>query len=108
MSEGDVIIENCGGRTFLVKLLKEYYEKEAVFAAADMFKDKFYIKIDAIDPHVGVWFSKKQKDVDDEDVRHALMEFCNEAIDQQTKRDLQKQYGALRETIYRYAFDPIS
>lgn len=99
------LIESCGNGVFLVKLLKEYYEKEAVFAAAYMFKEKFFIKIDSFDDYVGVFFSVKD---DAFDAEQALLSFCNEAIDQQTKRDLNRQFGSLRETIYKYAFESIA
>lgn len=99
------LIESCGNGIFLVKLLKQYYEKEAVFAAAYMFKDSFYIKIDSLGDYVGVYFSAKDETLDAE---QALLSFCNEAIDQQTKRDLDRQFGGLRETIYKYAFESIT
>ena len=99
------LIEPCGNGIFLVKLLKEYYEKEAVFAAAYMFKEKFFIKIDSLGDYVGVYFSAKDEMSDAE---KALLSFCNEAIDQQTKRDLDRQFGSLRETVYKYAFESIA
>lgn len=101
------IIEKVSGDTYFVKLLKEYYEKEAVFAAADMFLDKFHIKIDSLDLHVGIWFSIKPNTCCEYDTRQALLDFCNEAINQQTYRDLDRQFGSLREKIYKYAFEPI-
>lgn len=107
MSDKVEIIESVGDSSYLVKLLKAYYEKEAVFAAVDMFRSKFHIKIDSLDSYVGVWFSKKDETDTDADVKNALLEFCNEAIDQQTKRDLNAQFGELRNIIYRYAFEPI-
>lgn len=105
MADKPEIIENCGNGIFLVKLLKEYYEKEAVFAAAEMFKGDYYIKIDSFENYVGVYFSAKDKTGD---AQRALLSFCNEAIDQQTKLDLNKQFGNLREIIYKYAFEPVS
>ena len=70
-----------------------------------MFKEKFYIKIDSLDDYVGVYFSAKDKTLD---AGQALLSFCNEAIDQQTKRDLNRQFGSLRETVYKYAFASIA
>lgn len=99
------IIEDCGNGMFLVKLLKEYYEKEAVFAATASFRDNFFIKIDSFDDYVGVYFlSKNENNV----AQKALLSFCNEAIEEQTKLDLNKRFGKLREIIYKHAFEPIS
>lgn len=102
----DIVVADGKGTSF-VKLLKEFYQKEAIFSAANIFADKFYIKIDSLDLYVGVWFLKKQTAQTEEDIKLALLEFCNEVIDQQIKLDLQKQYGDLRSAIYRYAFEPI-
>lgn len=99
------ILEDYGNGIFLVKLLKEYYEKEAVFAAANMFKENYFIKVDSLGDYVGIYFSAKDET---NNPKTALLAFCNEAIDQQTKLDLNKQFGKLRETIYTYAFEPIS
>jgi len=98
-------IENCGNGTYLVKLLKEYYEREAVFAAADVFKERYYVKIDSFGDYVGIFFSAKNMQ-DDPSV--GLRDFCNVVLDQQVYRDLNKQYGHLRDIIYEYAFSPIS
>lgn len=99
------LVEDCGNGIFLVKLLKEYYEKEAVFAAASLFKEHYYIKIDSFNDYVGIYFSAKDEI---NNPQTSLLSFCNEAIDQQTKLDLDRQFGQLREIIYRYAFEPIS
>ena len=34
-------------------------------------------------------------------------QFCNEAIDQQLRLDIEKKYGNVRELIVRHAFSPI-
>lgn len=99
------IIENCGKGVFLVRFLKVYYEKEAVFAAAEMFTVDYYIKIDSLEDYVCVYFSSKDESGD---AQTAILSFCNETIDQQTKLDLNKQFGNLRESIYKLAFEPIS
>ena len=99
------IIEACGKNTYLVKLLKEYYEKEAVFAATDKYREHFYVKIDSFDDYVGIYFCAKDVEYD---AQAGLLEFCNEVINQQLKRDLNKQYGSLRDKIYTFAFEPIN
>lgn len=102
------IVEKFSNETYFVKLLKEYYEKEAIFAAANMFSEIFYIKIDSFDLHVGIWFSPKNDDASEHFVKTALLNFCNETINQQTYRDLNRQFGSLRDKIYQYAFEAIN
>jgi len=103
----ETFIEQCDKGLFLVKLPKAFYEREAVFAAAYLFRDKFQLRIDAIDDgYVGVWFQVKEGQAENE-VKIALGEYCNEVLDQQVRLDLDKRYGALRETIYEHAFNPL-
>lgn len=100
-------IIDCGDDLFHVKLRKAFYEREAVFAAANLFREKFQVRIDSIDDaYVGVWFQKKE-DLNGYDVKWGLGEFCNEVLDQQVRIDLDKRYGTLRETIYEHAFAPV-
>lgn len=54
---------------------------------------------------MGIWFkAKPQVKVDPE---RLLSEYCNEVLDQQVRLDLEKRYGAIRESIYQFAFAPI-
>lgn len=91
---------------FLVKLRKSFYEQEAVMQAAYKFTDTCFIKIDAVEEgYVGVWFkSKPQIHINSE---FLLCEYCNEVLDQQVRIDLEKRYGTIRDSIYKFAFEPI-
>jgi His-Xaa-Ser system protein HxsD len=103
----EIFIDNCNNGLFFVKLPKAFYEREAIFAAAYLFREKFQMRIDSVDDsYVGVWFQTKEGQNQD-DVRYALGEFCNETLDQQVRLDLDKRYGALREMIYEHAFKPL-
>lgn len=107
METRQAFIDDCGDGLFLVKLPKAFYEREAVFAAAYLFREKFQIRVDSIDDsYVGVWFQTK-KEQNEAEVKFGLGEFCNEVLDQQVRLDLDKRYGGLREAIYEHAFSPI-
>lgn len=101
------IIEKTPEGDYFVQLSKEYYEKEPVFAAAEMFLDRFHIKIDSLDTYVGIWFSSKFDEQQDNYVKQAILDFCNEAIHQQVCRDLEKEYGSLRDKVYTFVSEPI-
>lgn len=104
----ETFIIDCGEGLFLIKLLKAFYEREAVFSAAYKFQDTFFVRIDSIDEkYVGVWFQTKQP-LDGQSAKIGLSEFCNEVLDQQVRLDLDKRFGGLREIIYQHAFSPIS
>ncbi len=91
----------------LVTLKKEFFEKEAVFASAYKFTDKCIIKIEPINnDSVGVYFKMKNED-DHLNLKKTAELFCNEAIDQQLRIDIEKKYGNIRELIVRQAFSPI-
>ncbi len=89
----------------LVKLKKEMYEREPVFAASYKFTDRCTILIEPIDDKtVGVYFEKK---AEINDLESIAKEFCNEVLDQQVRSDLERKYGNIRELIYQQAFSPI-
>ncbi len=90
----------------MVELKKQFYEREAIFAAAYKFTNLCSILIEPIDDYtVGVYFKPlKEKDVDLSEIAGA---FCNEVIDQQVRLDLEKKYGNIRDLIVRQAFAPV-
>ena len=103
----DVFIEQESDNVFFVKLKKKFYEKDAVMMAADEFTEKCYIKIDSLEnSYVGVWF-KLRYEINPDEVKKLLGEFCNEALDIQIRLDLEKRFGNLREVIYEHAFSPL-
>jgi len=91
---------------FLVKLRKQFYEREPIFAAAYKFTDLCSILIEPIDDYsVGVYF-KPFKD-SNIDLNKIAETFCNEVLDQQVRLDLEKRYGNIRDLIVKQAFAPI-
>jgi His-Xaa-Ser system protein HxsD len=102
----DIITDNGNGR-LLVTLHKQFYQKESVFYAAHKFTSKCGILIEPLDDFsIGIYFDKKN------DAKVDLTElakcFCNEVLDQQTRLDLERQYGKIRDIIYEQAFRPIT
>ena len=91
----------------LVTFKKELFEKEAVFASAYKFTDKCIIKIEPLNNDAfGVYFKMKKED-NNFDLKETAELFCNEAIDQQLRLDIEKKYGNVRELIVKQAFSPI-
>jgi His-Xaa-Ser system protein HxsD len=88
-----------------VVLSKEFFEREAVFAAASKFTDRYYVGIQPVgeyDFEVSM-HPKKAEDADADIVKI----FCNELIGQQVRQDLQNRFGKLREMIVEQAFYPL-
>ncbi len=108
--EGVLIMKNpiieVEENKLLVKISKEFYEKEAVFAAAYKFTDSCFILIEPIDDHyLGVYFQPtKDNNTNLTDIAES---FCNEVLDQQVRLDLEKRYGNIKELIVRQAFAPV-
>ena len=46
-------------------------------------------------------------EINPDEVKKLLGEFCNEALDIQIRLDLEKRFGNLREVIYEHAFSPL-
>src|SRR4030042_2281321 len=90
-----------------VRLSKEIYEKEAVFAAAYALSGVCRNRIEAGPPG---WVTVTLELVDsaaDTDLKEVEHRFLNELIDQQLRLDLERRYGALRRLIVRQAFAPL-
>ena len=104
-----VVFKGQDGK-IVVKLAREFYERQAIFAAAHKLTDKFTVVIEPIDEHTaGVSIEPKENispkhTVTDE----AISQFCNDLIDEQLRLDLDRQYGSLREMIVKQAFAPIT
>jgi len=100
------IIEISEEGEYLLKLSKEFYEKDAVMRAAYKFTDKCTIRIEPIeDRYVGIWFKEKNS-LCTGNLSEIANAYCNEVLDQQVQIDLEKSYGDLRNIIYRHAFLP--
>ncbi len=86
---------------------KQYYEREAVFAAAKKFTDQSTIIIRPTpdEKQVEIVFqTEKENDVVMENIAKS---FCNELLDQQTRLDLEKRFWKIRNLIVQHAFLPI-
>ena len=81
-----------------------------VHAAAHKMSERFTVLIDSIDDRtVGVYLqSKLGVTTGEAELREAASEFCNEALDQQVRLDLERRYGSIREMIVEQAFSPVS
>lgn len=94
----------------LVSLSKEFYEKSAVFAAAHKLSGRFVVLIEPLDERTaGIYFQPKPGiEMNENDLKEAAFDFCNEVLDQQIRLDLETRYGHIREIIVKQAFAPIS
>lgn len=101
-----IVHEDEEGR-FFIKLSKKFYEKDAIFFAANTFTDRCTIYINPVDNDcVGVTF--KEKVGLSIDLQNIIDEFCNCVLDRQVRLDLEKKYGNIRDLIVEHAFKPIS
>ena len=91
----------------LLQLRKKYYEKEAVFAAANRFTSNCTILIEPVgEEYVGVYFEPlKESNIDLEKI---AFDFCNEVLDQQVRLDLERKYGEIKKLIVQHAFSPLA
>lgn len=107
MKDTHIRIDN--GR-ILISLHKKFYEKSAVLAAAHKLSELFTVVIDSIDDRtVGIFMEPKVgHKISAEQLREAASTFCNEALDQQVRLDIERRYGSIRELIVKQAFSPVS
>lgn len=104
------IISKTDDDKIIVKLAKELYERQAVFAAAHKLTDRFAVMIEPIDDYsVGVYIEpKRNTNLDESTIDDAIFEFFNDLLDEQVRLDLEKQYGSLRDIIVKQAFEPLT
>lgn len=107
MMEREEILNKGDSSSVVLKFSKQFYEKSAILNAAYKFTDKCIIQIEPLEEgYVGIWFKLKEGQNPDL-LKKILDDFCNEALDQQVRLDLEKRYGNLRDTILKHAFLPI-
>ena len=101
------IITHIDDNKLLIELKKEFYQREAVFAAAYKVKSKS-VKIAPInDDTIGVFF-ETTAEISVEELKLIAEKFSRDVLDQQFRLDLEKQHGAIRKIIVKHAFSPIS
>lgn len=103
----ETFIEKIDNNTVRVLFYKEFFQKEAIFSAAYKMEDRFYIKIEPFENDRVAVIMLKKKDQNFNDIENALKEFCNEAIDQQIRLDIEVRTNAIRDSIYKKTFQPI-
>jgi len=101
------VISTVEGGKQLLTLTKDYYLREAVFAATHKFSGICGIEIFPVDEYaVGVWLTPK-KDMTDDELNRIAQDLSEELVDQQIRLDLEKRNGWIRELIVKQAFSPL-
>lgn len=90
----------------IITVPKEFFEREAVFAVANDLLSEFFVNVMPIGENlVSLKIESKQgSDLDDK----CLKNIINSLIDYQIRRDLQKEFGELRNKIVEHAFSSVS
>ncbi|WP_198471046.1 His-Xaa-Ser system protein HxsD [Acetomicrobium sp. S15 = DSM 107314] len=92
---------------YLVSLQKSLYSQAAIFSAAYNFIGENVIKVFPIDEEsIGVLFEPKNGRTLAEVEKDAQL-FINEALDQQVRVNLEREFGHVRDIIVEYAFSPV-
>lgn len=103
---GEIYTKLEDGR-ILIKLDKSLYEREAVMAAAYKMTDACYMIVKPLENnHLGIYFEPKSNQ-DKNELKAIAENYCNEVLDQQTRLDVEKRYGNIRDLLIKQAFSPI-
>lgn len=100
------IVSEVHGKVLILLLHNEFYEKEAIRAAAYKFTDRCAILVRPADNWEIEVVCEPMPGVDC-DLEMITKEFCNEVLDQQVRLDLERRYGRVRELIVQQAFEPV-
>jgi len=89
-----------------IKLNKSVYEKEAIMAAAYKLTNSCFIIVKPLENNqLGVYFEPKNNQSENE-LTAIAKNYCNEVLDQQTRLDVEKQSGNIRDLLVKQAFSP--
>jgi len=102
------IFTKVADHEIVIILAKEIYEKGAVLTAAYKLTDVCYVLIRPLGKaEVEVVFQPKNNQTTVNKLEEYALRFCNELLDQQIQRDLERKYGHIRDLIVQHAFSPI-
>lgn len=104
MNENNPLIEQISNKAYVVQLNNEIYSQSAVLSASNKFSDFFYIKVNIEDNNLIITFEFKEYNPEPNLIQSKINEFCNEALEQQVREDINRKFGNLRESIYNKAF----
>ena len=90
------------GKQGTLVVSKAFFQREAVFATLTAFETRCHIGVQPEGENAIciTLISKEASELREEDISA----FMNDLIDQQTRLDLEKAFGGLRDTIVRFAF----
>jgi len=89
----------------IVKLSKEFFEKEPIMEAIHEYSNDFSITMEPTsEGFVAVTFIKKNTSNTDDEM---VYNFSNRVIDYQIRKNLDKESGKIRDIIVEYAYSPL-
>ena len=89
----------------VVKLSKKFFQKEPIMEAIHEYSGQFFTEMKPLENgFVGVSFSKKNNIPFDKEL---IYNFSNRVIDYQLRKDLERDYGSIRDAIVDYAYSPL-
>lgn len=95
--------ESSGEDKFIVNLEKVFFEKESIMSAIYDYSSSFFTSMNSFDDKVSVFFTPKNEIYD----LDLIENFSNKVVEYQIKRDLEKEYSHIRDTIVEYAYSPL-
>lgn len=100
-----IVIEKNSGRATII-FDTEVYEKEAITAAAYGQTSNYSMQINTKEQHFEVTFTSKDP-ITHDNIHQDMLDFMNDALDEQLRLQLDRKTGRLREIIVEHAFKPI-
>lgn len=100
-----IVIEKNSGRATMI-FDAEVYEKEAITSAAYGQTSNYGMQINTKEQYFEVTFTPKDPITHDK-IHRDMLDFMNDALDEQLRLQLDRKTGRLREIIVEHAFKPI-
>lgn len=95
---------NLDEEKFIVNLDKEFFEKEPIMQAIHEYTNEFHTSMNSVEKKlVSIIFTPKNETYDLELIKN----FSNRVIDYQIRKDLEKEYAHISNTIVDYAYSAV-
>lgn len=99
------IFKEIEGDKLLLIVINSIFENDAILNASYKYTDKCFINIEPKDNSTEVFFQRKEENINLEEIALA---FGNELIDQQVRKNVEKEFKFVREQLLTKAFTSIS
>ncbi len=101
----DAFFKKLDDDTVAIEVATDLYQKEAIQGASHRFIDRCYVHLTQESEAVIIVLLSSREGASD--LETLAKEFCTELLDQQVRKNVERDYGNIRDLIVKQAFAPV-